>query len=214
MSKKASNTYHIFINSRELLTNDLNTVLPKLRGRRRNRHETAPLSGLDVSALLATSRPTPKISSENPIPEFRQMLDTTEDPNGIQDAASQLAAVIEKHIKDSFGESEYGRVLAEMGVLRSEMIEMEEPGIWNSWLKELKSKLMSGELGNGRNELWWRIRKEGLGLVTKGESTVSVVADEEAKLVSGSCFAIRFRRYKSDQTTVSTIQNERRARLA
>ena len=71
-----------------------------------------------------------------------------------------------------------------MGVLRSEMIEMEEPGIWNSWLKKLKSKLLSGELGSGRNELWWRMRKEGLGLVTKGESTISVVAEDEAKMVS------------------------------
>ena len=114
------------------------------------------------------------------------MLDTTEDPNGIQDAASQLAAVIEQHIKNSFGESEYDRVLAEMSVLRSEMIEMEEPGIWNTWLKELKSKLLSGEFGSGRNELWWRIRKEGLGLVTKGESTVSAVAEDEAKIVSAS----------------------------
>ncbi|MCJ1432282.1 ATP-dependent DNA helicase II subunit 2 [Xylographa pallens] len=158
---------------------DVKKVPPKLRGRKRQRERVAPLSGLDVSALLATSRS--KISSDNPIPEFRQMLETTEDPNGIVDAASQLINIIEKHVKDSFGDSSYDRVIAEMTALREEMIEMEEPGLWNDWLKKLKEKLRGDSLGAGRNELWWRIRKDKLGLVIKSEMEVSDIGDDEAR---------------------------------
>ena len=111
------------------------------------------------------------------------MLDTTEDPNGIHQAAAQLAAIIEKHITESFGDSAYARVLEEMRVLRSEMIDMEEPGIWNDWIKELKTKIVGGTLGEGRAELWWMIRKDRLGLIVKGESEVSKVGEEEANQV-------------------------------
>jgi ATP-dependent DNA helicase 2 subunit 2 len=75
----------------------------------------------------------------------------------------------------------YSRVLEEMRVLREEMSDVEEPGVWNKWLRGLKEKIFAGELGGGREELWWKVRKEGLGLVSKGESSVSDVTDEEAK---------------------------------
>ncbi|MCJ1398141.1 ATP-dependent DNA helicase II subunit 2 [Xylographa trunciseda] len=160
---------------------DVKKVPSKLRARKRQRDRITPLSGLDVSALLATSRPAAKISPDNPIPEFRQMLETTEDPNGIVDAASQLIVIIERHIKDSFGDSNYDRVVAEMTALREEMIEMEEPGLWNDWLKKLKEKLRGDGLGAGRDELWWRVRKDKLGLVVKSESEVSEIGDDEAR---------------------------------
>jgi len=160
---------------------DVKKVPPKLRARKRQHDRVVPLSGLDVFALLATSRSTAKISPDNPIPEFRQMLETTEDPNGIIDAASQLITIIERHIKDSFGDSNYERIVAEMTALREEMIEMEEPGLWNNWLKKLKEKLRGDELGAGRDELWWRIRKDKLGLVLKSESEVSEIGDDEAR---------------------------------
>ena len=111
------------------------------------------------------------------------MLETTEDPNGIVDAASQLIGIIEKHIKDSFGDSNYERVIAEMTALREEMIEMEEPGLWNDWLKKLKENLRGDGLGAGRDELWWRIRKEKLGLVIKSEMQVSDIGNDEARQV-------------------------------
>ena len=111
------------------------------------------------------------------------MLETTEDPNGIVDAASQLISIIEKHIKDSFGDSNYHRVIAEMTALRQEMIEMEEPSLWNDWLKKLKEKLRSDGLGTGRDELWWRIRKDKLGLVVNSEMEVSDIGDDEARQV-------------------------------
>jgi len=156
-------------------------VPPKLRGRKRNRNPPAPLSGLDVSALLSASRPTKAITPENPVPEFRQLLDATEDPTGIHTAAKQFSAIIEKHIAESFGDSNYGRVVEEMRVLREEMVDVEEVGVWNGWIRGLKDRLLKGELGMGREELWWRVRREGLGLVGKGESGVSEVSEEEAK---------------------------------
>lgn len=108
------------------------------------------------------------------------MLDKTEDPNGIKDAAEQLSAVIEGHVKKSFGDKEYPRVLEEMKVLKEEMREMEEVGFWNDWLKSFKTRLLKGELGGDRSELWWAIRKEKLGLISKAQDNLSNVDEEDA----------------------------------
>lgn len=80
----------------------------------------------------------------------------------------------------------YERALEELGVLRQEMVEMEEPGVWNEYLHSLKRKLLAGELGGDRREMWEKVRKGGarLGLIEKKVSKVSEVSEEEAKEVS------------------------------
>ena len=142
-----------------------------------------PISGLNVDELLGRKKKA-KIFRENAIPDFRQMLDNAEDPNAIQDAADQLSSIIEAQIKDSFGDSGYGPALEELRVLREELIEMEEPGIYNDFMIGLKQRLLAEELGGDRKEMWWEIRKTRLGLIEKKTSPQSDITEEEARHVS------------------------------
>lgn len=165
---------------------DVKKVPPRTQSRKRNRDEVKPLSGLDVGALLGSKPKKPKITPENPIPEFRQALDVADSIEGIRDAAQQLSAIIETHIKDSFGDIAYPRAVEELKVLRDEMIDLEEPAIYNDFIKDLKQKLLTEKLGGDRREMWWEIRKAKLGLVEKRVSEQSNVGEEEAKLFLSS----------------------------
>lgn len=160
---------------------DVKKVPPKVQSRKRNRNEIKPLSGLDVGALLGNNKSKKiKITRENPIPEFKQALDTADSEEASRDAVKQLSTVIEAQIKDSFGDIAYGKVVEELGVMRSEMIEMDEPGLYNGFVKTLKGKLLGEELGGDRRDMWYEIRKNKLGLIEKKSSDYSSVDEEEA----------------------------------
>ena len=157
-------------------------VPPKVQSRKRNRNEIKPLSGLDVGALLGHNKSKKiKITRENPIPEFRQALDPAESEEAIRDAVKQLSVIIEAQIKDSFGDIAYGKAVEELSVMRSEMVEMEEPGLYNEFIRSLKGKLLGEELGGDRREMWYEIRKNKLGLIEKKISNESSVDEDEAK---------------------------------
>ena len=66
------------------------------------------------------------------------------------------------------------------------MIDLEEPTIYNDFIKELKQKLLTEKLGGDRREMWWEIRKAKLGLVEKSVSERSDVHEAEAKLFLSS----------------------------
>ncbi|KAH0537790.1 hypothetical protein FGG08_005472 [Glutinoglossum americanum] len=159
---------------------DVKKVPPKQKGRKRDHDQPKPLSGLNVEELLGRQKRT-KISTENAIPEFKQMLATTEDPGAIQDASRQMSQIIISQIKHSLADSGYGRATEGLRVTREELISLEEPTIYNDFLKDLKQKLLAGELGGDRREMWWEIRRNHLGLITNKQSTLSKVTDEEAK---------------------------------
>lgn len=65
--------------------------------------------------------------------------------------------------------------------MREELIDMEEPGAFNDYIRELKRKLLAEELGGDRREMWWEIKKSKLGLIEKKVSESSAVDEEEAK---------------------------------
>lgn len=94
-----------------------------------------------------------------------------------------MGAVIRDVVTSSFGGNADDRVLEHMGVMREELIEFEEPELYNSFARDLKKRLLSGELGGDRREMWWKIRKAKLGLIHGRESEVSKVAEDEAKEV-------------------------------
>lgn len=64
------------------------------------------------------------------------------------------------------------------------MIEVEEPGVYNTILRKLKEKLLKGELGGERKDFWYEVRKNRLGLVDKKSSERSDVSEERAREVS------------------------------
>ena len=171
-----------FCRQREPLANmSLLLVPPKVKGRKRNREVDKPLSGLNVDDLFRQQPRRVKISPDNAIPEFKQMLDRAEDIENVKDAVNQMASIIETQIKDSFGDGNYARAVAELGVMRSELTELEEPVLYNEVLRNLKRKIMTEELDGDRREMWWFIKSNRLGLIDKKVSTVSNVTEEQAR---------------------------------
>jgi len=64
--------------------------------------------------------------------------------------------------------------------MRQAMVEMEEPKLYNDMLRELKRKLIAGELAGERKEMWYLIRRKRVGLIDKKLSPVSDVTPERA----------------------------------
>lgn len=187
---------------------EVKKVPPKAQSRKRARNEIKPLSGLDVGALL-THRPNPssndadisnlpsssspssssipQLSAQNPIPEFKQALDNAASPSAIKQLAHQFATIIEHRIRDSFSDVQYPRAIEELSVLRTEMMEMEEPDVWNGIVRDLKGKILEGQLGGERREMWVAmVKSRGLGLLEKRVSHTSSVGEEEARLFLSS----------------------------
>ncbi|KAG0644451.1 SPOC like C-terminal domain-containing protein [Tuber brumale] len=160
-------------------------VDPKLAGRKRGREQPVPKSGLDVEALLTSAVPLApkkaKISSANPIPDFKNKLRTTEDLSDLEEAGKEMLAVLKDLIKYSLADANYGRVCETLKVMREEYIEYDEPRIYNTVLQGLKEAIVSKELDGDRMECWDEIRYNRLGLITKGESERVEVGDAEAR---------------------------------
>lgn len=159
---------------------DVKKVPPKQKGHKRAREYEKPLSGLDVEELLGHEKRT-KISPENAIPEFKQVLATTEDLQTIKFAMKQMVEIVYSNIKNSLGDSGYGRAIEAIRIMREEMTELEEPEIFNNFVRELKKDILGGKLNGERRDMWWKIRANRLGLIDKSLSPLSEVGEEEAK---------------------------------
>ncbi|KAJ5039487.1 ATP-dependent DNA helicase yku80 [Penicillium rubens] len=160
---------------------DVKKVPPKTKGRKRQRETEKPLSGLDVDALLSLEPKRTKISTENAIPEFKQTLSRAENIDAIHDAVQQMAKIIESQITHSLGHSNYDRVIEGLGTMREELVDYEEPAVYNDFVRQLKGKMLREELGGDRRELWWFVRKGKLGLIGKSEVDSSAVEEQEAQ---------------------------------
>lgn len=126
-----------------------------------------------------------KISPENAIPEFKQLLLRADSVEVIHDAVKQMSAIIEMQIKNSLGDANYERVIEGLGTVREELVGFEEPALYNDLLRRLKEKILKEELGGDRRELWWLVRKGRIGLVDSATSDRSEVSEKEAQEVSG-----------------------------
>ena len=158
---------------------DVKKVPPKVKGRKRNREMDKPLSGLNVEDLFRKEK-RQKISPENAIPEFKQALSVAENHDQIGDAVRQMTIIIQDQIRQSFGDSAYDRAVEGLSTMRQELFELEEPKLYNNMLKDLKAKIMAGDLNGDRKEMWWFVRKSRIGLIEKGVSGASDVTTEEA----------------------------------
>jgi hypothetical protein len=68
--------------------------------------------------------------------------------------------------------------------MREELVDYEEPAIFNEFVRALKRKMLAGDLGGDRTELWYFVRKGKLGLIENKEVDSSTVEDDEARQVS------------------------------
>lgn len=160
---------------------DVKKVPPKVKGRKRYRDVEKPISGLDVEELFRKEKRT-KISSDNSIPEFKQRVEVTDNIEDWKDAIKQMKDIIEEQIRSSFGSQNYDRAVEGLRVMRTEVVGMEEPKLYNDVLREIKKKVVAGQLGGDRSEFWWVVKKTEpkLGPIDTTESTLSDVSPEEA----------------------------------
>ncbi|KAH6633693.1 ATP-dependent DNA helicase-like protein II [Boeremia exigua] len=160
---------------------DLKKVPPKAKGRGKRLHKerATPLSGLDVSALLGT--PSSTLDPANLVPSFKQALSAASSLADIQSAADAMAVHIRRLVRDSVGDAAYGQALEALGVMREELAEMEEPEVWNSFVRVFKGELLGGGLGGERREMWWRVRGGRCGLIDQRLAVVSEVSEKEAE---------------------------------
>ncbi len=170
-----------------VLAADVKKVPPKARGKRfgrKGREEPKPLSDLDIGALLAqdSKRKSKRIDPKNAIPEFRQILENSvEDLSQIRDACKQFKQIIFDWIRHSVGSSGYGQAVEAIRVMREDMNELDFPDLFNETMKELKEKVLEGQLGRDRKEMWYHIRKNRLGLISKKENGQNGATEEDAK---------------------------------
>ncbi|EGE84995.2 ATP-dependent DNA helicase II subunit 2 [Blastomyces dermatitidis ATCC 18188] len=163
-----------------IAASDVKKVPPKAKGRKRDRDTDKPLSGLNVEELLQTEKRV-KISANNAIPEFKQLLVSSQDLGAVKDAVKQMSAIIESQIRHSLGDANYDRAVEGLGTMKEELVAFEEPALYNDFIRGLKVKLLGNDLGGDRREMWWYIRKNRLGLIDKKLSELSDVTEEEAR---------------------------------
>ncbi|RBR25821.1 uncharacterized protein FIESC28_01314 [Fusarium coffeatum] len=157
---------------------DVKNVPPKVKGKR-GRETVKPISGLDVDALLGGEEKG-EISPDNAVPEFKQVLAATEEVSEIEDAAKQMGTIITTFVTESFGDDKYQRALECLGVMREELINLEEPAFYNTFMEGMKKKLLSGDMGGDRRDFWFKVRWGRLGLIDNKQSEVSDVTPEQA----------------------------------
>jgi ATP-dependent DNA helicase 2 subunit 2 len=161
------------------------SVPPKTKSTRGRREQIKPLSGLDVDSLLdRKSLPKgPKIDPQNAVPEFKRMLRSATNYDESGHAMKEMAMVIRSQITKSLGDREYEQQIENMRVFREELIIFEYPEQYNTFVRDLKTRLSNGELGGDRREFWFEVRKNKLGLIDNWSADGTNVAEEDAKLV-------------------------------
>ncbi|KAK7428565.1 ATP-dependent DNA helicase yku80 [Neonectria magnoliae] len=157
---------------------EVKKVPPKAKGKR-TRDTVKPISGLDVDALLGEGAKG-NIDPDNAVPSFKQALAATEALSEIEEATKQMGVITNALITDSFGDSKYARAIECLAVMREELINLEEPGLYNTFVRDMKKQLLSGALGGDRRDFWFKMRWTRMGLIDKKQSEVSDVTPEEA----------------------------------
>ncbi|KAF3769998.1 hypothetical protein M406DRAFT_86806 [Cryphonectria parasitica EP155] len=145
--------------------------------------------------LLKYSRPPEKLL-KRANPEIEALIEAADvkkvnTDEAIETAMKDMAQIVFSLIKESFGDRNYDQALENIGVMREQMVGLESPKLYNSFLEELKSKVNSKALGGDRRDMWAKIRWSGrLGLITRDQSETSDVTKEDASNVRSTSFVV------------------------
>ncbi|KAI2481938.1 ATP-dependent DNA helicase II protein [Pyrenophora tritici-repentis] len=161
---------------------DVKKVPPKVKGRgkRQRAERDKPLSGLDVDELLGKPKRV-KIEANNLIPSFKQALDVCDTVEAIQEAADSIAKEVRSLISNSVGDSAYARALEAIRVMREEITSLEEPEIYNEFVKQLKEDILGGKFNGNRRDMWWKIKGNKYGLIDMKRCYHSSVTEDQAR---------------------------------
>ncbi|KAI0143546.1 Ku70/Ku80 N-terminal alpha/beta domain-containing protein [Xylariaceae sp. FL1272] len=148
---------------------------------RRGKTKPKPISGLDIDALLQLpENKRGPIDPDNAIPEFKQKVESADDQDTVEDAMKQMGTIVRNLVTNCFGDREYGRAIEYIGVLRETAIDYEFPNLFNKFVEDFKTRLLSGALGGSRRELWFMLKRAKLGLIDNKTSEPSKVTPDEA----------------------------------
>jgi ATP-dependent DNA helicase 2 subunit 2 len=127
-----------------------------------------------------------KVTPENAIPDYKQYLAYSDDPDRFEKASRQLAAIIEDRVRESFGDMKYNQAIEEMGVFREQAIDLEEPAFYNEWIRAFKKKLVAGRLGGERGDFWRKVKSARLGLAFEEEEEEEEEEEDVKTAMRGS----------------------------
>jgi ATP-dependent DNA helicase 2 subunit 2 len=162
---------------------DVKVVEKKAKGKRYGREQITPLSGLDLDALLTSEKPR-KITIENSIPDFKHLLNHTTSESMVLDAADQMVKIIYKMVMQVENPFPPERIVENIRVLRTELLEHEVPAFYNDFARDFKQKLVKGEFAIDKRILWFQLKKGRVGLIDNEALEKSDVSKEEAEEVS------------------------------
>lgn len=128
-----------------------------------------------------------RVEPDNAIPTFKRAMQNTSSTAEIESAAAQMGEIVTRLVADSLGDQNYAQACEDLSVLRDELIAFEEPGVYNTFIRDFKRRLLDGELGGDRRLMWREIRTMRLGLIDDRESEVSDVTADDAAAVSLAC---------------------------
>ncbi|KAI5304600.1 ATP-dependent DNA helicase II subunit 2 [Ascosphaera pollenicola] len=155
---------------------EVKKVPPRTKGRKREREAEKPLSGLDVESLLGKRQK--KLDPNNAIPEYIRSLFNAPDTSTFKEATDEFATIIENRIRTSLGDQNYERAIEELAVMRKELIEYEEPDLYNETIYRLIEKIDGEQLNGDRKEMAYLIRKNKLGSIEADETGLSNVSGD------------------------------------
>ncbi|KAF4121181.1 ATP-dependent DNA helicase 2 subunit 2 [Geosmithia morbida] len=142
-------------------------------------HATGPVPPTPAVLLRFSSPPEDLIQKvQNRIDTLIQVAEVKKE--ALRNAAKQMGQIIQTLVTDSFGDSKYAQAIECCGVMREELNNLDEPRIYNTFVRDLKMKVLSGTLGGDRRDFWFNIRSSRLGLIDKMLSELSEVSTEEA----------------------------------
>ncbi|XP_064382719.1 X-ray repair cross-complementing protein 5-like [Halichondria panicea] len=115
-----------------------------------------------------------QVGTLDPVGDFTTLL---KQGSLLSAACKMLQEVAVKLVKESFGDTYYGKAMDCIQALRSEAIKQSEPTVFNPFLRELKSDFV----GTRYAAFWSHVTSEGVTLVSSVECGVSDVTPEQAK---------------------------------
>lgn len=104
----------------------------------------------------------------------------------VEDAVKQMLSIVRSLLTHSLGDANYARAIENLGVVREELVALEVPELYNSTIRELRTKVLGSKLGGDRRDFWFKLRAAKLGLVTKEVSDLSDISEEQAAEVSNA----------------------------
>ncbi|KAI9480796.1 MAG: SPOC like C-terminal domain-containing protein [Benjaminiella poitrasii] len=105
-----------------------------------------------------------------PVEDFRTLLNESSEIDRVVSIMSQMSSIIIRLLETSFGNQNYAKVIQCLTVYRQVAVEKNTVMIYNNHIREVKiwcDPLASKS--SPRIELWEKMRKEDLGLITRNE---------------------------------------------